>query len=661
MRTQKIKRLQLKRIGLLTTIILTTFILTLVSGINDIHSSPSADVVERWRYSLPSQICPAGGTDCHISSPVLADLDNDNLLEIIVATNNGHIVALNQSNGSVRWNRDISTYFGAAANTNEITSSPAVADIDKDGQMEVVVGTGSTDRSNCTQGGVIVLNHNGQVQSGWPKLAYDTNNNGCRESFFSTPALGDLTNDGYLEIVIGGFDKRLYAWRYDGTLLPGFPADSYLKTRFPSWGFDGILADTIWSSPALADLDADGYQDIIIGTDEGNFDARWGGDSGGWTCPYTLPSGWPEGYCGGSLYVLDRFGQPLPGFPKYILEIIQSTPAVADINANGSPEIFVGTGSFYYNNSPDHPTYGFRLHAWDSNGNDLPGWEGGKVVNNVVSASPAIGDIAGDKGLEIVVGTKAGTLYAWHTNGQPVSGFPMTPIDRFGNTYPYGQSFILGDYDGDSKMEIFFNQASMVTIVDGTGTQLTQANGNSDPAYRTWGANRNSPTVGDIDNDGKLELVAHSDQLFVWDLNASSDAADWPMFRQNAARTGYQALPTLHISPSSLVTLHETGDGDDVVFSVVLACDSDEPINWTANESDPDITLSSASGMLMDTMNLTITIDRSGLVPGKNTLESVLVTGTIEGQNVVNSPVLLPVTVYLVDQIHQVFLPGISR
>ena len=99
MRTQKIKRLQLKRIGLLTTIILTTFILTLVSGINDIHSSPSADVVERWRYSLPSQICPAGGTDCHISSPVLADLDNDNLLEIIVATNNGHIVALNQSNG----------------------------------------------------------------------------------------------------------------------------------------------------------------------------------------------------------------------------------------------------------------------------------------------------------------------------------------------------------------------------------------------------------------------------------------------------------------------------------------------------------------------------------------------------------------------------------
>ena len=133
------------------------------------------------------------------------------------------------------------------------------------------------------------------------------------------------------------------------------------------------------------------------------------------------------------------------------------------------------------------------------------------------------------------------------------------------------------------------------------------------------------------------------------------------MFRYNAARTGYQTLPMLHVSPSSLVALHETGDGDDIVFSVVLACDSDEPINWTANENDPDITLSSASGTLMDTTNLTITIDRSGLVPGTNALESVLVTGTIEGQNVVNSPVSLPVTVYLVDNSYQVFLPGISR
>jgi hypothetical protein len=144
-------------------------------------------------------------------------------------------------------------------------------------------------------------------------------------------------------------------------------------------------------------------------------------------------------------------------------------------------------------------------------------------------------------------------------------------------------------------------------------------------------------------------------------LNASSDAADWPMFRQNAARTGYQAIPMLHVTPSSLVALHETGNSNDVVFSVVLDGDCDEPINWTADENHPDIFLSSTSGTLTDTTNLTITIDRSGLVPGKNTLGTVLVTGMVAGQNVVNSPVSLPVTVYLVNQIHQAYLPSVTR
>ena len=40
----------------------------------------------------------------------------------------------------------------------------------------------------------------------------------------------------------------------------------------------------------------------------------------------------------------------------------------------------MGTGNFYYQFSPSHPTYGYRFYAWDRNGNDLPGWTGGKAV-----------------------------------------------------------------------------------------------------------------------------------------------------------------------------------------------------------------------------------------------------------------------------------------
>jgi hypothetical protein len=663
--TREAKTNQIKQIGLIAAIILIVIALIFTTGIDKIYSSPSspsADVTERWSYSLPTKICSTGKTDCQISSPVLADLNGDNLLEIIVATNSGHIVALNQSDGSIRWNKDISTAFGTPANTNEITSSPAVADIDKDGQMEIAVGVGSLVISDHTQGGMVVLDHNGNIQSGWPQKSYDNNGDGYSETIFSTPALGDLDKDGYLEIVAGGFDKRIYAWRYDGTLMPGFPIDSYLHQRFPTWGLTGTLADTIWSSPSLADLDGDGYLDIVIGTDEGNFDSTWPGDSGGWICPYTLPAGWANGYCGGSLYAVDRFGDILPGFPKHILETIQSTPALADIDSDGSPEIFVGTGSYYFNNSPDHPTYGFRLHGWDNNGNDLPGWSGGKVVNNVVSASPAVGDITGDATMEIVVGTKAGTLYAWHADGSTVSGFPMTPKDLFGNTYPYGQSFALADYDGDGKMEIFFNQASMVTVVDGNGQQLTASNTNTGaPAFRTRGANRNGPAVCDVDNDGKLELVAHSDQLFLWDLNSSSDAADWPMFKHDAARTGSLDQPTILISPLTLIDLHPISDNNDILFQINLRNNGKESIAWSAVRNDNDITLSSSGGTLVDSATILVNVDRSSLAPGINNVGSVTITGTVNGANVVNSPTSVPITVYLVNEVHEVYLPSTMR
>ena len=47
--------------------------------------------------------------------------------------------------------------------------------------------------------------------------------------------------------------------------VPGFPPDSAHAARFPlEPELRGRLADTIWSSPALADLNRDGYLEIIL-------------------------------------------------------------------------------------------------------------------------------------------------------------------------------------------------------------------------------------------------------------------------------------------------------------------------------------------------------------------------------------------------------------
>jgi hypothetical protein len=44
-------------------------------------------------------------------------------------------------------------------------------------------------------------------------------------------SLPTLDNDGALEIVAGGFDKRIYAWHHDGRLVDGFPTWSDLIGR----------------------------------------------------------------------------------------------------------------------------------------------------------------------------------------------------------------------------------------------------------------------------------------------------------------------------------------------------------------------------------------------------------------------------------------------
>ncbi len=645
-------------------ILLTLTSLTLLLTLNIAPTSgenPNTIVTPLW--TLPNLPHRCTAPDCESSSPALADLTGDNIPDIVLATSNGHIVAV-RHNGALLWDRDTASHFGMAANSQQIHSSPAVADIDGNGDMEIVVGVGTTDGVICTQGGVIAYDHTGTFL--WRFLTFDefVPPSGCRDTVYSTPAIGDLDNDGSLEIVVGAFDKRIYVLHHNGALDSHFPIDSRHILRFPDWdGLDGHLADTIWGSASLADMNGDGFLDILISTDEGNFDENFPAPDG-WDCPYQIPPHpWPRDYCGGALYVIDRFGNHLPGFPKRIHEIMQSSTAVTDINNDGSPEIFVGGGTFYYNNSPDHPSTAFRIWGWDSQGNDLPGWAGGKVTEASTPASVAVGDIVGDGNKEVMALGMDQKLYAWFANGQAVPGFPMTPRSMFGagNAANVGISPILGDYDGDGKMEIFVRTGPNVTIIDGNGQQLTASqNPPNAPAFYTNSIMQNNAALGDIDNDGELELIAFNSTLYAWDLSNAGSAADWPMFRYNAARTGHPLTPRLNIAPTSLVRLHEIGDNSNVQMSFTLQGIAEEAIIWTA-VPPTGITLSPNNGQAGSTPTaVSVTVARASLNPGVNN-RTITINGTIGGQPVSNSPVEIAVTIHLVDEIFPAHLPVIRK
>jgi len=620
----------------------------------------------KWSpVSLPSDSCPSGDTNCHYSSPVLADLNDDNFLDIIVATNNGHVLAIDH-NGHVLWDRDTAPSFGMAAGTQEIHSSPAIADIDNDGRPEIVVGAGTIYGTVCTQGGVIVLEHDGQVKAGWPQLAVDeeTPPAGCRDTVFASPALGDLDKDGDLEIVAAGFDKRVYAWHHNGTLVAGFPPASALHHRFPTWpGLDHKLGDNTWGSPALADLDNDGNLDIVLGTGEGNFDDSYGNGTG-WVCPYALPAGWAPGYCGGSIYAFSHTGAIKSGFPRYVLEEVGSTPAVIDVNGDGKLEFFMGMGHFYNLRSPDHPQYGFKVLGLDSQGNNLPGWPqatGGNVV-----MSPSLGDIAGDDQPEVVVIADDRKLYAWHLNGTAVPGFPMTPKDQAGNpssAFNTHMGLVMADYDGDGKMEIFFNQSGVVNVVDGNGQQLTGTNfpNNTKPIYYAYGVLINTPAVGDIDNDGKLELVASNSSLYVWDLNQSTNRADWPMFKKNPARTATEEEPSMMVSPGSFAVMVPSGSSNTIKVNLRVANTGPGSFDWQANATPSNgVSMLPTSGTVSDEKTVQVSINPSGLGVGVHDYV-IHFEGSVSNKIVAGSPINVTIRVVVANHVHKSFLPMITK
>jgi hypothetical protein len=198
-------------------------------------------------------------------------------------------------------------------------------------------------------------------------------------------------------------------------------------------------------------------------------------------------------------------------------------------------------------------------------------------------------------------------------------------------------------------------------VVDCNGQQLTATqNPPNAPAFYTVGIMQNNAALGDVNNDGDLELVANNNTLYAWDLPNAGSSADWPMFRYNAARTGHPVVPSLHIAPPSLVQLHEIGDGSNVHMTFYLQGIGEEVIDWTA-VTPAGVTLSPNNGQAGSSFTaVSVTVARASLSPGTNN-RTITINGSINGQAVSNSPVQIPVTIYLVDEIFRTHLPVLRK
>ncbi len=358
-----------------------------------------------WSRDLPNHSCTlTTDKDKLYSSPAVGNLFGGSTPYVVIGYGgyrgkdcDGGVAAFRGPDGAPTWTFSTQKFSRRArffAFRHAVLSTPALADTDGDGRLEI--GFGSLDRS------IYLLNSNGRVR--WYTQAADT--------VFSSAAFFDVDGDGFKEMIIGTDISR------NLRLKPPTPNGGYLyalrskplasrRTRFFPFR-DPRLAvwrtefdQVIQSSPVVAELlpDNPGLE-VVIGS--GCF----------------FPQGRGERRGKWFKIVSAQTGRVLKTIP--ISECSPSSAAVADLDYDGLNEVVISTNA---------PSSGgsSRLLAWKPT-TDSPLWElplqvAGRAdrYGAQFNRSPIIADLDGNGSLEVAVAHAVGIVVAAGADGHPLS------------------------------------------------------------------------------------------------------------------------------------------------------------------------------------------------------------------------------------------------
>ncbi|HSJ97902.1 MAG TPA: FG-GAP-like repeat-containing protein, partial [Myxococcota bacterium] len=246
-----------------------------------IHHDPSLRIVRKL-----------GGSG--ESSPALADVNRDGVLDIVRGGGDGSVRAIDGATGNDLpgfpvWTEAIgeSLAFGYTSGQvpiphEAVIASVAADDLDGDGRVEIVAAG--------MEGRLYVFDDRGQPRPGFPvstdpALSDPANRDPLNDTdpgIVGAPTLVDLDPPGVhpaLEIAHSSLDGHLYAWRADGAPVSGVPvrlADRSKVSIDPATGratpLPGVAvrsrAAKSLSSPAAGDLDGDGRPELVVATNE---------------------------------------------------------------------------------------------------------------------------------------------------------------------------------------------------------------------------------------------------------------------------------------------------------------------------------------------------------------------------------------------------------
>ncbi|MBN2619682.1 T9SS type A sorting domain-containing protein [candidate division WOR-3 bacterium] len=349
-----------------------------------------------------------------------------------------------------------------------IWGSPAIGDIDEDGSLEIVFGV-MRGTNNLYAIRYDPLGNQVTIVPGWPKT--------CKGGgFASSPVLADLDHDDDLEIVaLSSFPAYLYVFHHDGSAV--FHNRTGLLKK---------LYGNILGTPAVGDCDGDGSLEIVC-------------------C---------GGHQGDSLFVWDNTGQYKDPFPVQSTMGQGHSVVLGDVCGGPDPEICFYAGG---------PSY--RLILMNTEGMIL--WQY-PALAEYIELAPAFGDITGDGRAEVIFsyndGLDAGVM-AFDSTGALLPGYPVREHDAFPPA--------IVDIDNSGTCDIVCGSTEWNLYAYSTAGTMV-------PGYPIKLGNRinSTPAVYDIDQDGSLELMVSCYDLafHVFDLDATT--FQWPRFHYDPYNSG---------------------------------------------------------------------------------------------------------------------------
>jgi hypothetical protein len=242
------------------------------------------------------------------STPSSGDVDGNGTPEIFVGTGiadikcSGGAIASFWQDGAVRFRfatPDAVSGPGEQCQTPAIHASPALGDINRDGQADITFGALGLKSWSYNQAG--------KLNFGWPFYWDDTQ--------YASPALADITGDGQVEVIMPGDSS------------PGGPVDwrggmVRAMTGYGQQIWQFRTNEIIRSSPSVGNVAGNNDIQIVFGT--GNYWARNGGASDST-----------------KVFVLNRAGQLLCS--RDVGAQVMSSPTLADFDGDGRLDIAFGT------------------------------------------------------------------------------------------------------------------------------------------------------------------------------------------------------------------------------------------------------------------------------------------------------------------------------